>query len=120
MIMMLEGAGTARTTGTVTVVGGTTVEGGGTVVETVVGTVVEEEEEEEEVVVDAATVLVDAIPIGGRVVEGDLALVALEQAVAASTSARVAAGSHLDTGRLMSHIPPRSEPPTPSISYNRR
>jgi len=92
MIMMLEGAGTARTTGTVTVVGGTPVEGGGTVVE-------------EELVVDSATVLVDAILTGGRVVEEDFARVALEQAVTASTSAMVAAGSHLDRVRLMSHIP---------------
>jgi len=107
MIMMLEGAGTARTTGTVTVVGGTPVEGGGTVVE-------------EELVVDSATVLVDAILTGGRVVEEDFARVALEQAVTASTSAMVAAGSHLDRVRFMSHIPPSSEPPTPSVSQNRR
>jgi hypothetical protein len=106
MIMMLEGAGTAGTGGTVTVVGGTTAEVGGAVVGTVV---------EEDVVVDSATVLLDAILIGGPVAEAAFVLVPLEQAVPTSTSAMVAAGSHLDTSRLISHIPPRSEPPTPSI-----
>jgi hypothetical protein len=112
MSMMLEGAGTVRTAGTV--VGGTTTEVGGAVVATVVGTVVGIVVEEA-VVVGWATMLVDAILNGGLVAEEDFVLVALEQPVAATTSAMVAASSHLDTGRLMSHVPPRSEPPTPSV-----